>query len=41
MLRQELFLAYNANISLEQQRMVIHVHIAVVAIFEKDKEEQK
>lgn len=41
MLRQELFSAYNASISLEQQRMVIYVHnhIAVVAIYEEDKEE--
>ena len=41
MLRQEFFSAYNASISLEQQRMVIYVHnhIAVVAIYEEDKEE--
>jgi len=39
MLRQELFSAYNASISLEQQRMVIYVHIAVVATFKEDKKE--
>lgn len=39
MLIQALFSVYNASISLGQQRMVIYVHIAVVAIFEEDKEE--
>ena len=39
MLRQAVFSAYNASISLGRQRMVIYVHIAVVAIFEEDKEE--